>query len=169
MFTEQEANTLVTAGQLVGLSRDSSLAQHYNSAVDKVKAVLNYATKDKAELLSQRIAVSPASILQPSSNILAAIQHALTGFAELRITYRAENSTENTERLIEPFAFYYSLQQNWTLIAFCRLRDAFRMFRLDRIGTVTPTGRTFPPHPLNLQKYLQEKAKNFTTPDRLLS
>ena len=169
MFSEQEANALITAGQLIGLSRDSSLAQHYSDAVDKVKAVLNYAIKDKAELLSQRIAVSAASIIQPGSNTLPAIQHALTSFAVLRITYQAEHTGESTERLIEPFAFYYSLEQNWALIAFCRLRNDFRMFRLDRIKTVVPTGHTFTPHQLTLQQYLQEKEKNFTTPDKLLS
>lgn len=169
MFSEQEANALITAGQLIGLSRDSSLIRYFTDAVDKVKAVLNYATKDKAELLSKRIAVSPASVMQSGSDTLSGIQNALTSFAVLRITYHAENSRENTERFIEPFAFYYSQEQNWVLIAFCRLRNDFRMFRLDRIGSVVPTGHTFTPHQLSLQEYLQAKEKNFTSPDKLLS
>ncbi|PZR29172.1 MAG: DNA-binding transcriptional regulator [Citrobacter freundii] len=169
MFSEEEANALITAGQLIGLSRDSSLIRNYTDAVNKVKAVLNYATKDKAELLSKRIAVSPASVMQSSSNTLSVIQHALTSFTVLRITYRAENNKESTERLIEPFAFYHSMEQNWALIAFCKLRNDFRMFRLDRIETVVPTGHTFTPHQLSLQEYLQEKQKKFTPPDKLLS
>lgn len=169
MFTEQEANALVTAGQLLQLNKDSSLISAYTEAVDKVKAVLNYAAKDKAELLTERVAVSPASIKQATSNSLTAIQNALTSFAVLRISYTAEGKTESSERLIEPFAFYYSTQQHWTLIAFCRLRNDFRMFRLDRMGAVELTDMKFIPHQLNLQEYLLEKEKNFIATDKQLS
>ncbi|MBB6501245.1 helix-turn-helix transcriptional regulator [Pedobacter cryoconitis] len=169
MFTEQEANALITAGQLINLNKDSSLITCYKDAVDKVKAVLSYTAKDKVELLSKRVAVSPASLKQSTSNSLSSIQNALTSFTVLRITYQAEGKNESIERFIEPFAFYYSLQQHWTLIAFCRLRNDFRMFRLDRIITVYPTDLKFPPHQLSLQEYLQEKEKNFISPDKQLS
>ncbi|MGN7990259.1 helix-turn-helix transcriptional regulator [Pedobacter sp. 22226] len=169
MFTEQEANALITAQQLINLNKDSSLIDAYKTAVDKVKAVLNYTVKDKVELLSKRVAVSPASLEQPTSSSLTAIQNALTSFTVLRMSYRAEVKNDSSERLIEPFAFYYSMQQHWTLIAFCRLRNDFRMFRLDRIEAVYPTDFKFAPHQLSLQEYLQEKEKNFTAPDKQLS
>jgi predicted DNA-binding transcriptional regulator YafY len=169
MFTEQEANALITARQLINLNKDSSLISDYNKAIDKVKAVLNYAAKDKVELLAKRIAVSPASIQQATSSNLAVIQNALTAFLVLHITYQAEGKNESSERWIEPFAFYYSMQQHWTLIAFCRLRNDFRMFRLDRIGNVYITDLKFEPHQLSLQEYLQQKEKNFINPDKQLS
>lgn len=169
MFSEQEANALITAEQLMKLSKDSSLISAYQEAVAKVKAVLSYATKDKIELLAQRVALSPANPQQATSSSLLAIQHALTSFTVLRINYQAQGKTESSERHIEPFAFYYSLQQEWTLIAFCRLRNDFRMFRLDRINAVYPTELKFSPHQLSLQAYLQEKEKNFTSPDKQLS
>lgn len=169
MFTEQEASALITAAQLLNLNKDSSLISAYTEAVDKVKAVLNYAAKDKVELLAKRVAVSPASVALATSNSLTVIQNALTSFTLLRISYTAEGKNESLERLIEPFAFYYSMQQQWTLIAFCRLRNDFRMFRLDRIGLVEVTDIKFEPHQLNLQEYLQEKEKNFMHPDKQLS
>ncbi|WP_205529365.1 helix-turn-helix transcriptional regulator [Taibaiella koreensis] len=169
MFTEQEANALIMAGHLIRLNEDSSLISSYRQAVDKVKAVLKYAVKDKAELLAGRVAVSPASLRQPASESLSSIQSALTSFTVLCITYQSEIESESTERFIEPFAFYYSQQQHWTLIAFCRLRNDFRMFRLDRIRTLYHTDLRFRPHQLNLHEYLQEKEKNFTSPDKQLS
>lgn len=169
MFTEQEANALIMAGQLVSLNKDSSLISFYKEALDKVKAVLSYTAKDKIELLSKRVAVSPASLKQSTSNSLSSIQNALTSFTVLRIAYQAEGKNESIERFIEPFAFYYSMEQHWTLIAFCRLRNDFRMFRLDRIKTVYPTDLKFPAHQLNLQDYLQEKEKKFISPDKQLS
>eukprot|EP01132_Coremiostelium_polycephalum_P018229 gene18229-21752_t len=169
MFTQQEANALITAGELIRLNKDSSLTSAYKEAVDKVKAVLNYSAKDKLELLSKRVAVSPASLKEPTSSSLSLVQNALTSFTVLRIAYQAEGKNESTERFIEPFAFYYSLQQHWTLIAFCRWRNDFRMFRLDRIKTVYLTDLKFLPHQLSLQDYLKEKEKNFISPDKPLS
>lgn len=122
MFTESEANALITAGQLVMKNRDSSLIKEYTEALNKVKAVLIYSTKEKVELLSQRIAVSPALSAINSSNSLTLIQTALTDFKVLNIIYQSEHKDEKTEREIEPFALYYSLRESWTLIAWCRLR-----------------------------------------------
>src|SRR6478609_7503100 len=66
MFSESEANALITVEQLVLKNRDSSLIKEYTEAVNKIKAVLLHSTKEKAELLSNRIAVSP-SIPQTST------------------------------------------------------------------------------------------------------
>lgn len=169
MFSESEANALITVEQLVLKNKDSSLIKEYTEAINKIKAVLRYSTKEKTELLSKRVAVSPAIPDINTSNSLMLIQNALTNFQVLNISYQSEEKNEKTERQIEPFAFYYSLQENWTLIAYCRLRKDYRMFRLDRILKIQQTELKFNPHTLTLQEYLTEKEKKFKTPDILLS
>ncbi|QMU29178.1 helix-turn-helix transcriptional regulator [Adhaeribacter radiodurans] len=169
MFTENEANALVTAEQLISKSGDTSLSKEYTTAISKVKAVLQYSTKEKVELLSNRIAISPALSHANPSGSLTLIQNALTSFKVLDITYHSEHKDEITERKIEPFALYYSLQESWLLIAYCRLRKDFRMFRLDRILKIKLLELSFKPHALTLAEYLDEKKKKFITPDTLLS
>jgi len=169
MFSESEANALITVEQLVLKNNDTSLAKEYTEAINKVKAVLMYSTKEKVELLSKRIAVSPAFSGTNTSHSLTLIQNALTNFKVLNIQYHSENKNEKTERIVEPFALYYSLQESWTLIAFCRLRKDFRMFRLDRILMIKQTELNFTPHKMTLQEYLAEKEKHYKTPDILLS
>lgn len=169
MFTENEANALITAEQLVLKNTDSSLIKEYTEAINKVKAVLLYSTKEKVELLSNRIAVSPAIPHANTSNSLSLIQNALTTFKVLNIIYHSEHKDEKTERNIEPFALYYSLQESWTLIAYCRSRKDYRMFRLDRILKIETLELSFTPHKLTLQEYLAAKEKNFYTPDIPLS
>ena len=164
MFTENEANALITAEQLVLKNRDSSLIKEYTEAINKIKSILLYSTKDKVELLSNRIAVSPAIPHTNKSNSLTLIQNALTAFKVLNITYRSEHKEEKTERNIEPFALYYNLQESWTLIAYCRLRKDYRMFRLDRILKIEPLELIFKPHKLTLKDYLDYKEKNFKHP-----
>jgi predicted DNA-binding transcriptional regulator YafY len=164
MFTGNEANALITAEQLVLKNRDSSLIKEYTDAINKIKAVLLYSTKEKANLLSKRIAVSPATPNTSTSNSLTLIQNALTDFKVLKITYRSEHKDEKTERNIEPFALYYNLQESWTLIAYCRLRKDYRMFRLGGILQIEPLDLSFMPHKLILKEYLDSKEKNFQNP-----
>ena len=119
--------------------------------------------REKTELLSKRVAVSPAISGVNTSSSLMLIQNALTNFQVLEITYQSEEGNQKTERQIEPFALYYSLQENWTLIAYCRLRKDYRMLRLDRILKIHQTELKFTPHTLTLQEYLAEKEKKFKT------
>ena len=163
MFTESEANALVTAEQLISKSRDTSLFKEYTAAISKIKAVLQYPAKEKVELLSNRIAISPAIPAAQSGDSLTVIQNALTSFKVLEVTYQSTQN-EKTERHIEPFALYYSLQESWLLIAYCRLRKDFRMFWLDKLLTIKPLDVVFEPHQLTLAQYLEEKRKNFLHP-----
>jgi len=164
MFTESEANALITVEQLVLKNSDRSLIKEYTEAVHKIKAVLLYSTKEKAELLSQRIAVSSVTPNTNSSDTLTFIQNALTTFTVLNITYHSEGKEETTQRDIEPFALYYNQQESWTLIAYCRLRKDYRMFRLDRMLKIEPLDLRFTPHKLTLKEFLDSKEKNFKNP-----
>lgn len=169
MFTENEANALITIEQLVQKNSDSSLIKEYTEAINKIKAVLLYSTKQKTELLSKRIAISPAIPNRNTSNSMTLIQNALTDFKVLKITYQSAQNNDKTIRNIQPFAFYYNLQESWLVIAFCLLRNDYRMFRLDRISKIEPLEMSFEPHRLTLKDFLETKKKNFRIPDIPLS
>jgi predicted DNA-binding transcriptional regulator YafY len=164
MFTENEANALVTAEHLVLQNKDSSLIKEYTEAINKIRAVLLYATREKVELLSTRIAISPNLPDINRSSSLTLIQSALTSFKVLNIVYQSEHNTEKTNRNIEPFALYYSIAELWVLIAYCQLRKDFRMFRLDRILGIVTLEQHFTPHKMTLQEYLKNKENNYKHP-----
>ncbi|MGB3799591.1 MAG: YafY family protein [Lewinella sp.] len=149
-FTEEEANALVLAEQLVLKTSDASFIQAYAAAVEKIKAVLRHDTKDKANLLHQRTTFDRNVQQQRSSNNLSALQDALTNYRPVRITYTNESGGQS-ERVIEPFALLST--ENWLLIAWCRLRRGFRYFRLDRIGGLNVLSDTFSPHGMTLQQF----------------
>jgi predicted DNA-binding transcriptional regulator YafY len=154
MFSENEANALITAEQLVLKNRDSSLIKDYSAAVDKIKAVLKHNLKDKANLLAERTRFSQNINRERNSNNLSELQFALTNFYLTKIEYTNE-STENTSRIIEPFALL-STQENWLLVAWCRLRKGFRYFRLDRIEKLEVLSEKFTPHKMTLQEYFDK-------------
>lgn len=164
MFTESEANALITAEQLILKNKDASFVKEYSEAISKIKSVLRNNTKDKANLLSDRIIFRQNTDKNRTSNYLSKLQLALTNFNLVKIKYHSPETNQTTERTIEPFAIY-STQENWLLIAFCLLRKDFRSFRLDRIQNLTTLSEQFQPHKITLQEYFEIcKGKTFSQP-----
>ncbi len=154
MFTENQANALILAEQLVLKNKDASFIKDYSEAIDKIKAVLKHSEKDKANLLAERTRYDQNINSERSSNNLSELQFALTNFNVTRIEY-ANEANKATSRLIEPFALL-STQENWLLVAWCRLRNEFRYFRLDRIKKMEILSEKFPPHKMTLQEYFDK-------------
>ncbi len=75
----------------------------------------------------------------------------------VEIDYTALSSNSQSTRQIEPIGlFYYSW--HWHFIAWCRLRQGYRDFRLDRIASFSPQPEQFARHSrLTLQQYLDEQ------------
>ncbi|WP_310555160.1 YafY family protein [Flavobacterium sp.] len=154
MFTESEANALITAEQLIVKNKDASLVAAFAEAINKIKSVLRDNTKAKANLLSNRIAFRYNIDNNQTSNFLSTLQLALTNFNCSEIEYLSNEKNENTKRIIEPFALY-NTQENWVLIAFCQLRKDFRAFRLDKIQNLKILNKQFEPHKISLQEYFE--------------
>lgn len=159
MFTEEEANALITAEQIIAKNKDQSLVDQYHNAIEKIKAVLENSQKDKSELLSERIQIRTNLKNEQTSNFLISIQTAITNFQIIAINYLSLQGKQ-TQRNIEPFALYHT-QGNWILIAFCRLRNEFRGFRLDCIQQLITTTDFFEPHKITLEEYFQESRKKW--------
>ncbi|RQO39374.1 DNA-binding transcriptional regulator [Chryseobacterium sp. KBW03] len=154
MFTENQANALIIAEQLVLKNRDSSLIKDYAEAIDKIKAVLRQSEKDKVNLLSVRTKFEKLKDFEINSNNLSVIQNALTNFYLIKLDYiNAEN--KKSKRTVEPFALLSTIE-SWLLVAYCRLREEFRFFRLDRIKKLEVLPDKFTPHKMTLQDFFEK-------------
>ncbi|MDF2454743.1 MAG: DeoR family transcriptional regulator [Cytophagaceae bacterium] len=153
-FTESQANALILAEQLVLKNKDTSFIKNYSEAIDKIKAVLRPSEKDKANLLAARTQFEQIINLERNSNNLSELQFALTNFLLTNIQY-SDESNQTTSRLIEPFALL-STQENWLMVAWCRLRKDFRYFRLDRIKSLEIKTEKFTPHKMTLQDFFDK-------------
>ncbi|MDT0606725.1 helix-turn-helix transcriptional regulator [Croceitalea rosinachiae] len=154
MFTESEANALITAEQLILKNKDSSLVKNYSEAIQKIKAILRGPQKEKTDLLTNRVYFTYNYDNQRTSDYLMQIQLAITNFQVLHIEY-ISLAKKHTRRDIEPFALY-STQGNWLLIAFCRLRKEFRVFRIDLIQKISSNNEYFESHNMTLEEYYKK-------------
>lgn len=153
MFTEAQANALIMAEQLVLKNKDTSFIKEYSGAIEKIKSVLRYHIKEKANLLSERTRFDQNLNRERNSDNLSDLQFAITNFCLTKIEY-SNGQNENTTRLIEPFALLST--ENWLLIAYCHLREEFRFFRLDRIQKMEVLAEKFAPHKMTLQEYFNK-------------
>ena len=168
MFTEDEANALITAERLIIKNKDQSLVDNYSSALTKIKAVLRFNQKEESDLLADRIYIRTNTDEEQTSNYLMTIQSCIAKFKLIDIEYLSLQN-QLTRRKIEPFALY-STQGNWLLIAFCRLRNEFRAFRIDLIQGLIVQDEQFESHNMTLQTYFERYHKKYEpTPDTPLS
>ncbi|GLR15558.1 transcriptional regulator [Portibacter lacus] len=154
MFTEEEANALITAHHIILQNRDKSLVKNHSSAIEKLKTTLKSAGKEKVELLSQRVAYMKNFKRENSSDSLSDIQKAITDLKIIKIDY-VNAAGVSSSREIEPQALYHT-QENWILIAWCRKRNAFREFRLDRIQKLVVLNQKFDDRSFLLLDYFAE-------------
>jgi predicted DNA-binding transcriptional regulator YafY len=162
LFSEDEANALITIEQLAIKNKDQSLSDSFTSALEKIKAILKYSQKGNAELLANRIFFNGPQKEEKTSRNLMDIQSAITHFQLLQIAY-SSSSKKRTIRIIEPFALY-SIHGNFLLIAFCRLRDDFRAFRIDYIEELKNLNETFTPHRMTIKQYFEKYVKPQNNP-----
>ena len=153
VFTEDEANALITIEQMAVKYKDQSLSENVASAVEKIKAILRYSQKGNVDLLADRIYFDGNNSQEKSSNNLMQIQSAIIHFQVLKIEYQSSENKQ-TSRDIEPFAIY-SNKGNFLLVAFCRLRKDFRVFRIDYIEQLTVQNETFTEHNMTMQQYFE--------------
>lgn len=158
MVTEQEVNALLTAQKYFEANSDLSIYESLDSLATKIKALLKFGTKEKAERLEQRVMFYQSSV-SIKTNHLAAIQSAIADNTLIEIKYHAIHSDLVSERSLEPLAVYYT-KDKWLMIAYCRLRGALREFRVDRILDLRITNTSFPERYFSFEDYIAQVIKN---------
>ncbi len=135
MFKKEEAAALLTAEMLVSKIGDVSIHSEFKTAMQKIRAVLRETEKDFLESLETTMLIrsykKQTKIGFPNA-FVSDIQKALVNETLLEIEYYSNYSDNLNKRVIEPIGLCY-IRSAWHLIAFCRLRNAIRDFRADRI------------------------------------
>jgi predicted DNA-binding transcriptional regulator YafY len=142
MFTEEEATAIAlgllgTAWLEIGLP-----AAACESALAKVTRVLPERGRERLNAISAHLILSPhIRESRPSAALLISLGEAIQLRQRLRIEYQSLQD-QFTERTVEPYAIV-GWWGRWYLVAFCCLRQGYRLFRLDRMRNVQYLDQTF--------------------------
>ncbi|SDS87203.1 Predicted DNA-binding transcriptional regulator YafY, contains an HTH and WYL domains [Mucilaginibacter mallensis] len=161
MFTKEEATAFLTAEKFVEKLTDASTIANHKSAMYKIKAILRTTEKDLLEDIDNKIEVLKGSN-KPISTNNDYIQTILNSIAQkhiIVIDYFAHHSQQHTTREIEPVGIIFA-DTYWHLIAYCRLRNDYRDFRIDRINKLCVSDKKFTSQHPTLKDYIARTAKD---------
>jgi predicted DNA-binding transcriptional regulator YafY len=161
MFTREEATAFLTAEKFVEKLTDNSTRNSHRSAMDKIRAILKTAEKDMLEDMDSKILVLKhiENPQVPDNGYIQAILSAIMQKMVVGIEYFAHHSQQTTRREVEPIGIFF-LEGFWHLVAYCRLRDDYRDFRIDRIKKLSVTEKHFTSEHPTLKSYITQTAKD---------
>ena len=136
MFSQEELEAIAVGLSMLGRSGDAGLIEAAENVASKISSVLPNNNSLDAQLHVSNWNRIPASNMQPE-----ALRDIIRQEAEIKITY-LDLQENMTERAIQPIALFYYIDVI-VLIAWCKLRDGFRHFRIDRIQAWGKTGKSF--------------------------
>lgn len=159
-FSLDEAAALLLGEKLLSRSLDQESLADYKLALNKVRAVLETTDKDYLSSLDADVEVmrdDDQRSVPDNDRWLRECRSVLVRRQVVTIEYASVGDGSAVQRDIEPIGlFHYS--RHWHLIAWCRLRKAYRDFRLDRIQSFDPVSEQFPRHSRDtLQDYLAKQ------------
>jgi predicted DNA-binding transcriptional regulator YafY len=142
-LTPAEAVAIATA---LAATRAMPFVEAGQSALKKLTAVMAAAPKDTASRLVSHIRViqGPGG---PAARDTEFIQKALLNGVAVELTY-TDSQAHATVRTVEPHGIV-GTRNGWYLVAWCRLRQGTRSFRLDRITGVSLTSEPVTPRSLD--------------------
>lgn len=143
MFDADEIVALIAGARMVSAFGGTGMARGADSAVDKIAAVLPPPLRARAEAVAIH-SVTARPLEAATRAAIDTLERACNAKLRLRITYRDDMGAE-TCRVLRPLGLWF-WGTVWTLVAWCELRQDFRMFRIDRIATAQALDR-FTPEP----------------------
>ncbi len=144
MFTREEAGSFVAAEKLMQQFTDKSLGSYFETAMYKVKSVLNVREKKWVEALESQVRIFPNQQLF-NENIPNALEILFESIAEKKqvfLRYTALEVDKPSERTIEPIGVFNE-NNYWYVMGYCHLRKDYRQFRTDRIVKIVGASKPF--------------------------
>lgn len=170
MFTREEAGSFIAAEKLMQKFIDKELGQHYQSAMFKLKSVLQNSDKDWVSSIESKVLVQPSSgnlFNENVPNAMAILFKSVADKTQVVLNYQALEAETASERTIEPVGVFHD-NQNWYMLGFCHLRNDYRQFRADRIEGIRKTEIPFTKEHDSLETFLDKEKEKPTQKVRLL-
>ena len=140
MFDGEEIEALVLGARMVETWGDPALAERARSVLAKVEAVLPERLKPR---LAEVALYAPAEVPSEHAAKLEPLRRGVHEQRKVRFDY-LDGSGRSSARTIRPICMTF-WGTTWLATGWCELREAFRSFRPDRMGTVELLDETFEP------------------------
>ncbi|WP_347310879.1 helix-turn-helix transcriptional regulator [Defluviimonas sp. SAOS-178_SWC] len=155
MFSRDEIAALVTGARMVRSFGGADMALAAEEALTKIAAVLPDALRDSPATVSIH-AHDAGALTGADRTMIDRLDRATAAHRKLNLRYRDADG-QASERTVRPLSLWF-WGKVWTLVAWCELRDDFRMFRIDRIAGAEEAGPFRPEPDKSLKAFLKSEA-----------
>lgn len=144
VFLSEDFATILSGLQSISATMDSA---SLNRTLAKLRALIPEPQAERVELSGKKIYIDlkPWSIHPEFQPIFSRVKEGLEQNRLLRFSYTARENMP-AKRIVEPHQLVLK-EQSWYLRGFCREREDFRTFRLQRIQDVEVLDEGFVPRP----------------------
>ena len=164
MFNAEEIEALILGVNMLKAWSGSELSQSAQSALDKIEAVLPDELKQSFN--NHKLFAPNYSVSDHHRRNFESLRLAVNQQHQIEIDYQAINGDQTTRQL-EPLGLYF-WGKVWTLVAWCDLRRAFRVFRVDRIIAISNQKINFQSkHGQSLDDYIAIQKARFDNYEKL--
>lgn len=139
MFSHDEIVALVAGARMIRAWGGAAMARAAEESLVKIEAVLPDKQRTRAGEIEVH-AIAP-EMTQEVRSLIDRLEKAVDGRRRLSLSY-LDAEAQPTERMVRPLGLWF-WGKVWTLVAWCELREDFRMFRLDRIAELTHAEDSF--------------------------
>jgi predicted DNA-binding transcriptional regulator YafY len=143
MFDYDEVEALLIGARMASAYGGKELAMSAVRAMEKIAAVLP--ENRRAALETTQVFVPDFHVNKAGAARFETLRQAIKARQFVSTCYVTEDKRV-TQRELRPLALHF-WGERWTLAAWCELRQAFRMFRLDRMSELTTRDQIFRDEP----------------------
>ena len=130
MFTRDEVEALVAGARMAQAWGGGALAGAAARALEKIEAVVP--EERRRELADSRLFAPGFGVPAALRTRMDTVHAAINGRRVLAFGYEREDGTASARSVLPLGLFFWGRQ--WTLAAWCELREGFRNFRIDRMS-----------------------------------
>lgn len=153
MFTRDEIVALVTGARMVKAWGGTAMISAAEEALVKIEAVLP--EKERNRVGGTKIFAPQMGLAEQTRDLIDRCEAAIEARNVLSFDYCDQNDAASN-RSVQPLGLWF-WGKVWTLVAWCELREDFRMFRLDRVSEFTIVDRRYTPVPeRSLTEFLRQ-------------
>ncbi len=139
MFSHDEIVALVAGARMIRAWGGAAMARAAEEALVKIEAVLP--DKERARAHHVEVHAIAPEMTPEVRSLIDTLERSVQARKRLALSY-LDAEERASERTVRPLGLWF-WGKVWTLVAWCELRDDFRMFRLDRFNAMRDTGDCF--------------------------
>ena len=154
-MSEGELLALYLAERLLRNLEGTPFESDLRGAIEKLGAMLPDGVSVRLDHRADLLAVLPAARPHYDAEAFRTLTTAVVCRHRLEMVYWTASRDETTRRLLDPYDLAL-VEDGWMAVGFCHLRGDIRVFAIQRVRSVRPTGETFDrPADFRVEDYMQ--------------